>query len=81
MTHSLIELLASLHRGGLLKLEDLLAEKVLQKLILVAHFEESVTAALVVIEDELELRNTFLALFAHPVVNFLVRTIYTGAIR
>ena len=81
MAHSLVKLLTPLHGSRLLELKDLLAEKVLQKLILVADFEEFVAAALVIVEDEFELRNTFLALLAHPVVHLLVRTVNTIAIR
>ena len=80
MAHSLVELLAPLHGGRLLKLKHLLAEKVLQELVLIAYFEELVAAALVIVKDELELRNTFLALLAHPVVHLLVRTVNTIAI-
>lgn len=52
----------------------------MQELILVAHFEELVTASLVVITEDVELRHSLLTFLAGPVVNFLMRTVRSCSI-
>ena len=78
--HACIQLLSPLKRCCILQFNYLLAEKVLQELVLVAYFEELGRSPLVVIAKEFELRYPLLACFACPVCDFFVRTVSVVAI-
>ena len=75
MAHTCLDLLATLVCSGLLELVDLLGEEVLQELVLIADFHVLAATALVVVKDNLELRDSLLALLADPVVHLFVRTV------
>ena len=57
----------------------MLGKEVLEELILIADFQELVTSTLVVVKHDLKLRDTLLALFADPVVDFFVGTVNRGS--
>ena len=78
--HACIQLLSSLKRCCILQFNYLLAQKVLQELILVTNFEELGRSPLEVIAKEFELRYSLLACFACPVCDFFVRTVSVVAV-
>lgn len=80
MAHTSLHLLSAFVCGQCFQLVHLLEEKVLEKLVFVAHFEELGHSALVIIKNGFELGDPLAALLADPVVNFFVRAVEANSV-